>query len=524
MTLSHNISLPYSQAALLSCANIDHDMASKTEVLKRFSFHYDTPHDNSCLYWSFLFASFLPLVGNEDRIIEKFLSFFGQEHLDKFEKVSELLFSFDGYGVWGDIDCKSFVILHLRKKLADHIIEHQEDYSPYIEDNESIESYALRMKNMHSWGGETEIKVFSELFSVPIFVVSPRLLNVRVFGASQPQERAICLQHNISENHYEFYLQTPFIVKIQPSNPFPSKGYPDYSFLELSSSSYSDKDFELSQMVFRPKAIKPAGKISQLVNEHKCFYEAFESKAHSSLGSFFSDSEQKILSPHDRSFYKTSAFSLVLPHNVAKDGSLGIKEEKKDPFQLPYNVSLEDMLNQYMTLSTTSDIEEEFLKPVREKIAERLRGCMPQPMVADTLQTEILNEFTLYLFKLNFPGLKQDLEVYLRSFIFEILRLVDPMFLPARDQRVKDFAHVFSSNVASRVPNKLLTIFYVIFEDIISLIEVRSINFEKFDKAYDKLIQELYKQLDSPLKDEAMAIIDLVFNKMHKRLEAQWFE
>ena len=118
MTLPHNILAASSLAALSSYTNIDHDRACKAEVLKRFSFHYNTPHDNSCLYWSFLFTSFLPLAKSEDQIIEKFLSFFGQEHLDKFEMVRELLFCFDGYGVYGNSDIKSFVILQLRKKLA----------------------------------------------------------------------------------------------------------------------------------------------------------------------------------------------------------------------------------------------------------------------------------------------------------------------------------------------------------------------------------------------------------------------
>jgi hypothetical protein len=493
--------------------DLDSDSACKADVLKRFSHSYDSPHDNSCLYWSLIFTTCLPSLSDKAELQEKYISLFGREHIDFFEEFFVLLSSFDGSRVYGNGALQHFLIRHLRTKLVEHMQSHGADYAPYMEDDQSLTSYLSRMLNMHSWGGEAEIRAFSDLFSLPIYVVSSRLAYVRVFGSDLPLTNALCLKHSEAGNHYEFMLEQAVNISASQDHYFRLAELMSDHF--VSEGSVKKQPFVLSteSKIIRPIAIKP--KVDALKRSH-----ATLSLSHPDISCYFKEPtlDGFFLDSAVSSFAPKASFS-KLPENSIEDEELTraaiLESIRFTPPQHQEN-NLDAVLKDFMMLSSFSDIEEETLKPLRETIALYLTQIIPPKDIIEFSQSEVLLELIMALFELYLQDLGLEVKKDLKAFVLELLNLNDQEFIGIDKPKLKEFIGQFSEEILKSAPEKFIYIIYLIADDMGVSIDFKTIELEGFDKSYEKITQALKMLGDSAKKDEVMSILDLIFNRIHQ--------
>lgn len=486
MSLSvNNLSSQEAYSSVSWPISFDLDSANKADVLRRFAHIYDAPHDNSCLYWSLIFTTFLPLLENEDLFRKKYVELFEQTNIEQLRPFKELLSSYDGYRVYGSWEFQSFLIYHLRVKLVSYMLDHEKDFSPYMEDDESLRVYTSRMLNMSSWGGEAEIRAFSDLFSVPIFVVSPRLSFVRVFRSDLSLENALCLQHTIGGNHYEFLLENPIVQHSKPEclvevvNPF------TFSFGCQS----IVKEVQESLGMIRPLARRLLP-----TNQKDTEVEDFVS-IEASLGVCSSAtpdlSDEEIL-------------------------SISFKEPLNPSLQLDKQNGLEILLRNYMMSSSISDIEEEILKPLRDDAAYNLSQIILPFDIAQYSQSEVLYEIIIGIFRIHLNEDFLTVHESLKMFFVELLKFTDKKIQLPKNPLVLEFSAKFLQQLQCFAPNQLLAICYLIADDIAINMNFQNIDLSFFDRGHEGVSKAFSGLMENEKIDEAMSVLDLIFNRIHR--------
>jgi hypothetical protein len=179
------------------------------------------PGDNTCLYWSFLLVSKLPLmkIFSED-LFNKFLTkglIEDKSKEDLIEAINE----------------------NLRIVVADYILKHTEMHCMVLNSTDkykTVQKYCSAIKEGKFWGGDPELKALSDLFKIIICIIdltkitSYNCLLPSYYGEDNPlATKCVYIYYNGKDHFDPLYM-----INIENSNDIETISVPnDQTVIDL---------------------------------------------------------------------------------------------------------------------------------------------------------------------------------------------------------------------------------------------------------------------------------------------------
>ncbi|WP_342262608.1 MULTISPECIES: ankyrin repeat domain-containing protein [unclassified Spiroplasma] len=153
---------------------------------------YDVPADGSCLFWSVATSYLVPVRNNNEEFRNRFIQLFGELQLSYLSYVQTLLQQFDLSNTnnflqtwYQDATAHRLVRVVFRNRVVDYIERNLDNPTQsnangkqaesflsaiQISENEVVNNYLDRMRNINAWGGEIEILAMNNLLNANISV------------------------------------------------------------------------------------------------------------------------------------------------------------------------------------------------------------------------------------------------------------------------------------------------------------------------------------------------------------------